>query len=701
MNEKIKPRHLERKAVLYIRQSSLSQVLRNEESRRLQYGMRQQLSEMGWHEIEVVDEDIGKSAAGTMARSGFERMVAEVCLGKVGAVAAREVSRFARNSKDWQQLVEVCRIVDTLLIDHDTVYDPRRGNDRLLLGLKGSLNEYELDILRLRSVEARREKARRGELIITAPVGYIKTIDGRLEKDPDLRVQEAVRLVFQKTLELGAARQTLLWLLEHGIELPARRPGALGWETIWRRPSYHQVYCVLENPLYAGYYAYGKTEAHLDYRDGQAFKRIRRKPKDRWLALLPDRHDSYIDRDSFERIQEMLVRNSQRFFGTVPGAAKRGATLLTGLLRCRRCGRKLAIRYSGSRGQVGRYSCCRGSLDQGEPRCITLGASDADAVVAREVIAVVQPGAIEAALLASHEASSEHDEVLKALRLELEARQYTAEKLRRQYDAADPANRLVAGELERRWNAALEQVHELEGRIQQEAVRHAVPQPALADLRSLAGDLQRVWNAPETDARIRKRIVRAMVEEIIADIDRDAGEVELVIRWNGGIHTTLRIRRRKHGETRHTASIEVVEVVRQLTAICPDVLIAGYLNRNGFRTGRGNRWTQQRVNSLRNKRDIAPYSKERRQAEGLLNLTEAAALLNLPQRTLRLASEKGQVPALHPLPDGPWIFKRQDLEQPLVMALQDRVQQRRKQGKVQADEKLSLYESGTSREGAV
>ena len=228
MNDKIKPHHLERKAVLYVRQSSPHQVLHNRESRSLQYAMRERLTVLGWSEVEVIDDDLGISAAGTVARAGFERMVAEVCLGKVGAVAAREVSRFARNSRDWQQLIEMCRVVDTLLIDQETIYAPRQGNDRLLLGLKGSLNEYELDLLRQRSLAARYQKAQRGELVVTAPVGYVKTAEQKLEKDPDRRVQEAIKLIFAKFAELTTVRQTLLWFLEHGLELPARRPKRRG-----------------------------------------------------------------------------------------------------------------------------------------------------------------------------------------------------------------------------------------------------------------------------------------------------------------------------------------------------------------------------------------------------------------------------------------------------------------------------------------
>src|SRR5690242_13874251 len=237
--EKVGPRHLARKALLYVRQSSAHQVLHNREGRALQYAMRDRLAQLGWSAIEIVDEDLGRSAAGGTARAGFERVVAEVCLGKVGAVAAREVSRFARNSRDWQQLIEMCRVVDTVLIDQETIYDPRQGNDRLLLGLKGSLNEYELDLLRQRSLEARREKARRGELLVTPPVGYVKTEEQHWEKDPDRRVQQAVLLVFRKFLELGTIRQTLLWFLEQGLQLPVYTQQG---ETSWKRPSYATIY---------------------------------------------------------------------------------------------------------------------------------------------------------------------------------------------------------------------------------------------------------------------------------------------------------------------------------------------------------------------------------------------------------------------------------------------------------------------------
>jgi DNA invertase Pin-like site-specific DNA recombinase len=656
MSDKIKPHHLERKAILYIRQSSAHQVLHNLESQKLQYAMQKHLHQLGWREVEIVDDDLGRSAAGTVARSGFERMVAEVCLGKVGAVAAREVSRFARNSRDWQQLVEVCRVVDTVLIDQETVYAPRQSNDRLLLGLKGSLNEYELDLLRQRSVEARHAKAKRGELLITAPVGYIKTEEQRLEKNPDRRVQEAISLVFRKFRELGTVRQTLLWFLEHELELPSQT--ARG-ELFWRRPSYRSVYRLITSPVYGGAYAYGKTEHLLRYEGGVPRHRARRKPREEWLALIPHAHEGYISWEESESIRQAIRENV--ISAEQPGAAKKGIGLLTGLLRCRRCGRKLTIRYTGTQHEVLRYTCNRGWLDHGEPRCIAFGGVPVDDTISQQVLSVVRPSAIEAALLASDEEMTRRNDAIAALERDLEAARYAAQRAQRQYDASDPENRLVTGELERRWNQALSRVQDIEARIQSYAVDQQHTAASRDEFAGLAEQLDQVWNSPHSAASIKKRIVRTLIQEVVADIESTAGEIILVIHWKGGLHTEVRIPRRRRGYNNSHTDKALVEAVSLLANICNDDLIAGVLNRNGHKTGRSNRWTKERVIALRSHHRIPCYNPEIKLANGWMNLTEAAAFLKVSPRTLRLAIDAGELHAEHPLSEGPWLINRREL----------------------------------------
>jgi len=541
--------------------------------------------------------------------------------------------------------------------------------------MKGSLHEYELDLLRQRAWEARRQKASRGELVLVPPVGFVNGVDGEVEMDPDQRVQEAIRLVYRKFFELGSARQTLFWLIEKEVKLPCRRIGIAGRETHWRRPAYPMVYRILTNPIYAGAYAYGKTEVVSGFQNGIPTKSIRQRQRENWIALIPERYDGYVSWDDFERVQRMLSDNYSSRAETTRGAAKCGEALLAGLLRCRRCGRKLMVLYTGRNGDIVRYSCCRGNLDSGEPRCISFGGTDVDRSISQELLRVVRPAAIEAAVKAGEQTASQRDDVLMMLERDLENARYVTSRAAKQYDLADPENRLVAEQLEARWNEALSHVGELEKRIQDDLLnRELSTPPTLEEFRTVAEDLNSVWSNSGTDVRLKKRILRTVIKEILVDLDEAAGQIFVVIHWQGGVHTQFELRRRRTGQNRLHTSPEIADAIRQLVHIGTDANIAGWLNRAGLQTGRGNRWTQERVASFRSKRGVPVFNGKSEEASNWFNLHAASEFLGISHTTLRKAIDRGVIKAEHPVNNGPWLLRRDELETPQAKALADRVQ---------------------------
>jgi DNA invertase Pin-like site-specific DNA recombinase len=653
LNPKLTAERLERGAIVYVRQSTPGQVLHHLEGKRQQYALREHAHQMGFQQVTVIDEDLGRSASGLVERAGYQQLVGAVCAGAVGAVFCLEASRLARNGREWHSLLELCGLTGTVIVDPQGVYDPSLMNDRLLLGLKGTMSEFELNLFQQRSAAAIRQKALRGELQFSLPVGYVWT-GNRMEKEPDQRVQQMLSLVFAKMTELGSARQVLLWFHREGIALPRRNPEQPGGPTLWAAPTYNALRSLLSNPIYGGAYAFGKTRSKTTVVEGRARKSVgHKKPRAEWTVLIVDHHCGYISWEQYERNQAIMAGNVQMKSRVEPKSGRGGHALLSGLLRCRRCGRMLYVGYSGSQGMVLRYQCRGAHMNQGGPRCITFSGLRVDRAVAAEVLRAIGGNAVEAAVEAAEKMRQQWQQQRRAVELELEQARYEAKLSGRRYEAVDPDNRLVVAELEGRWNAAMQQVQGLADRLREfDQTGHIPVVPDKEILLSLAQDLPAVWNAPGTESGLKQRIVRVLVEEVVVDVDEEKHETVLLIHWAGGRHSELRVSKRSTGQHGRTTGVEAIEVIRQMAGKYADGDIAATLNRLRLRTGADQSWNAQRVYGLRRQQNLPSA---RSQAESrMVTLQQAAERLGVSELNVRRMIERKVLAATQVVPSAPW-----------------------------------------------
>lgn len=649
---------LRRKAVVYVRQSSQSQVMTNLESQRRQYDLVDIARQHGFIDVEVIDDDLGRSASGTVARPGFDRLVAWLCAGKVGAVLCQDASRLARNGRDWHHLLELCGLVEARVVDHDGVYNPCQPNDRLLLGMKGSISEFELGVLRTRMLDAARSKARRGELRLSVPFGYIWHREAGLGLDPDLRLQEVIRLIFTRFRELGSARQVLLSMTADQIHFP--RPSDEGRMTsfTWLPIRYRNVISVLKNPFYAGVYVYGKSEKRTAIVDGRARRSYgHSKPAGTWEVFIKDHHEGYINWDEYERNQQQLALNNYGRAGGVK-SGRGGRALLSGIMTCARCGRRLSVTYTGNPQSRPVYRCDKPNLMMGLPRCMTFGGPRVDAAVARELLRAVEPLAIEAAFEAERMHRERQDDQRQILDLELQQARYEANLAERRYAACDPDNRLIAAQLEKNWEICLRRVRDLETRQPAESSSTIEVDPGA--FANMAENLTAAWNAPDVTMRARQQLLRTLIADIIVDVDETVRDVVLTIHWRGGQHSELRVRKPKTGEHGCATTDDALAVMRSMAGRWSDEHIAASLNRMGIPTGQGKTWTAKRVSSVRRVRNIHAYLSAEKGGEWLTML-EAAKTLGVTNHTIRRLIKSNILPAIQVVPGAPYQIRTSDL----------------------------------------
>lgn len=662
---KITADHLRRRAVVYVRQSSASQVEHNRESTARQYQLADRAVALGWprEQVTVLDEDLGVSGSGLSDRSGFAQMTAEVALGHVGLVLGLEVSRLARNNADWYRLLDLCGVTNTLIGDGDGIYHPGLFNDRLVLGLKGTMSEAELHVLRARLNGGIRNKAARGELRRGLPVGFIYgEADGEVLLHPDESVTTAIRTVFARFAELGSVRRVWLWFCAQRLRWPLQSNSLTNLR--WVTPTYTKVRQVLTNPIYAGVYVYGKTqcERYVDA-TGRVRKRLRKRPRSEWPVFIRDHHPGFITWETFEMNQSRIGQNIRPRPHQPSGALREGSALLQGVATCGHCGRKLHVYYCGRYAAPG-YFCPGSNIVEGRGvRCLTIGGCQIDAAVAKAFLAALAPAAVAASLQAAERIEADHAATLTQGRQDVERARYEAQRAERRYRAVEPENRLVARGLEAAWEKTLLELKAAEAELQRrEQLRpQALTAAQRAKIGSLSQDLTAAWSLPTTTDRDRKELLHLLLEEVIIAVQRDQYNAHLKLRWRGGLLSEIDVPLPRSRPATIRTEEETLTLLRRLAVHYPDAVIAGILNRQGRTTARGLPFTANRVSSLRTHWEIPCCVPAPKMPDGeCLTIDGAAEALGLAPSTLHRWLNDGFIAGEQITPGAPWRIRVDD-----------------------------------------
>jgi len=666
-NKKITQEHLIRRAYVYVRQSTALQVENNKESTARQYSLRKRAIQLGWeeHSVVLIDEDLAQSGSvtSTSKRTGFAKMIGEVAMGNIGIILSIEVSRVARSNAEWYRLLDLCSVMDTLISDEEGVYHPGLFNDRLLLGMKGTMAEAELHVIRARLNGGIRNKAARGELRRGLPIGFIwGEIDGEVLKHPDEAVSHTIQTVFEKFNEFGSARRVWLYFRSENLKFPRQHNGIVN--IVWEIPTYIMIHSVLKNPVYAGAYVYGKTRyEHYINKDGHLRKRIKKLPSEKWSVFIKDHHKGYIDWKTYEMNQQCLKKNTHPLPHKAGGAIREGAALLQGIAVCGRCGRKLRVYYQGKNSTPG-YYCASNNISNGKGlHCLRIGGLTIDRVVAKSLLEAIQPAGIKAAIVAEKHIIDTYKATLKHRQLQVERMQYQVQLAQKRYEAVDPQNRLVARTLEKQWENRLIELDSAKSELTRR--EHEYPQKITPQqrehIRMLAIDLPKAWDALTTTDRDRKKLIQTVLEEVIIKPRENQTIAHLCLRWRGGTITELKVQMPpRHAPTIRTGE-DTIELMRRLACHYKDSTIAGILNRQGRKTAQGFSFTQNRVGNIRRHWNIPKYIPKENQPEGeLVTIQKTADILKVAPSTLHRWLNEGIIAGEHITHGAPWQIRITD-----------------------------------------